>query len=198
MPPRRLKPGAADPAALRRALLAWYRTARRDLPWRESRDPYRIWLSEVMLQQTRVEAVRPYYERFVAAFPTLGALAEAPVDRILAHWSGLGYYQRARSLHEAVRECREHYGGQVPREPDAFGALSGVGPYTRAAVLSIAFGEPLAVVDGNVVRVLARLDALPGHRLSVALRHEVSARAGEVSARSRTASVRMRMPTSES
>jgi A/G-specific adenine glycosylase len=158
-----------------RPLLAWYRRAKRDLPWRGATDPYRVWVSEVMLQQTRVEVVKPYYERFVAWFPTLDALARAPLDRVLACWSGLGYYGRARSLHGAVRECRERYGGRVPRDPEAFGGLPGVGPYTCAAVLSIAFGVRLAVVDGNVLRVVARLLALDLEAKSPELRARAAA-----------------------
>jgi A/G-specific adenine glycosylase len=166
------------PARLRRLLLGWYATAARDLPWRWTDDAYRIWVSEVMLQQTRVEVVRGYYERFLADFPTIEALAAAPLDRVLARWSGLGYYQRARSLHAAAVECRDRYGGQVPRRAEQFGSLKGVGPYTTAAVLSIAYGVPLAVVDGNVIRVLARLAALPGHRKSTELKTVVTELAG--------------------
>lgn len=158
-------------ARIQEALLAWYRASRRDLPWRRTRDPYRIWLSEVMLQQTQVDTVLGYYERFLARFPTLRALAEAEPEEVLEAWAGLGYYRRARHLHAAARRVVELYQGEVPREPKQFASLPGVGPYTAAAVLSIAFGQPLAAVDGNVTRVVARLagiaepvDRTPGRR----------------------------------
>ena len=142
---------------LRARLLAWYDAHRRDLPWRAAdADPYCVWLSEVMLQQTRVETVKPYYERWLERFPTLPTLAEAPLDDVLKAWEGLGYYSRARNLHRAVREVAERYGGQVPDDPEAFRALPGVGRYTAGAVLSIAFGRPEPLVDGNVRRVFAR------------------------------------------
>lgn len=151
---------SSDQAALRERLLAWYDAHRRELPWRagegEAPDPYRVWLSEVMLQQTRVETVRPYYERWLERFPTLEALAAAPLDEVLKAWEGLGYYSRARNLHRAVREMAERYGGEVPNEPEALRALPGVGRYTAGAVASIAFGRAAPVVDGNVRRVFAR------------------------------------------
>lgn len=126
-----------------------------------TRDPYRVWVSEVMLQQTQVATATPYYDRFVARFPTVRALARAPRDRVLAAWSGLGYYRRARHLHEAAGIVVREHAGRVPSEPGAFGALPGVGRYTVGAVLSIGFGAPLAVLDGNVARVLSRLAARP-------------------------------------
>lgn len=145
---------------IRSRLLSWYDEHRRDLPWRtppgEVPDPYRVWLSEVMLQQTRVETVKPYYERWLARYPSLDALAEAPLDDVLKAWEGLGYYSRARNFHRAVREVSERYGGGVPAEPEAFRALPGVGRYTAGAVMSIAFGRPEPLVDGNVRRVFAR------------------------------------------
>lgn len=150
----------SDLPEIRRRLLAWYDAHRRDLPWRagdgERPDPYRVWLSEVMLQQTRVETVRGYYERWLERFPTLESLAGAPLDGVLKQWEGLGYYSRARNLHRAVREVAERWGGRVPDEPAAFRALPGVGRYTAGAVMSIAFGREEPVVDGNVRRVLAR------------------------------------------
>lgn len=146
---------------LRAALLAWYRRHRRDLPWRRTRDPYRVWVSEVMLQQTRVATATAYYERFVARFPGVHALAAAPADDVLAAWAGLGYYRRARHLHEAARAVVREHGGRVPADPRAFAALPGVGRYTAGAVLSIGFGVPLPVLDGNVARVLARWTARP-------------------------------------
>jgi A/G-specific adenine glycosylase len=147
---------------LRSALLAWYDEHRRDLPWRASPgggapDPYHVWLSEVMLQQTRVDTVKPYFARWLERFPTLSALAEAPLDEVLLAWEGLGYYSRARNLHRAVREVAERYSGQVPAEPATFRALPGVGRYTAGAVMSIAFGHAEPLVDGNVRRVFARL-----------------------------------------
>ncbi len=144
-------------AALSTALLQWYRRDRRDLPWRRQRDPYRIWVSEIMLQQTRVDTAIPYYERWIARFPTAADLATAAEDDVLKHWEGLGYYSRARNLQAAAREITTRYGGQVPDDPAAFAALPGVGPYTAGAVMSIAFGRPLPAVDGNVLRVAARL-----------------------------------------
>lgn len=139
-----------------RDLLAWYDGAKRDLPWRRTRDPYRIWVSEVMCQQTRVETVIPYYERWMAAFPTLDDLAAADRQDVLRLWEGLGYYSRARNLHDAARQVAERHQGLVPSDPGTFRALKGVGPYTAAAVMSIAFDRPMAVLDGNVMRVVAR------------------------------------------
>lgn len=155
-------PPVAQPRAVSRRLLRWYRAERRSLPWRDSRDSYRVWVSEVMLQQTRVEVVVPYFERFVARFPRLVDLARAREEEVLALWSGLGYYRRARSLLEGARFVVERHGGEFPRTTDAALRIPGVGPYTAAAVLSIAYGIPVPVVDGNVERVLARLFRLPG------------------------------------
>jgi A/G-specific adenine glycosylase len=149
---------AARRAALRRRLLAWYDASRRPLPWRfpqGAADPYRVWVAEVMLQQTRVDAVVPYYERFLARFPTLQALAGAADDEVLALWSGLGYYARARNLARAAREATARHGG-LPASLEALRALPGFGPYTAGAVASIAFGIRAAAVDGNAARVLAR------------------------------------------
>jgi len=131
------------------------------MPWRRTRDPYPVWLSEVMLQQTQVATVRPYYHAFLERFPTLTALARAKPSDVLASWAGLGYYRRARHLHEAARIVVRDHGGRVPDNPQVLGALPGVGRYTTAAVLSICFDRPLAVLDGNVARVLSRLHALP-------------------------------------
>lgn len=154
------------------ALHAWYGTEARDLPWRRTRDPYAVWVSEAMLQQTRVAAALPYYERWMAALPTVQALAEADEGQVLRLWEGLGYYRRARNLHRAAQEVLARFGGEVPGEEDAFRRLPGVGAYTAAAVLSIAFGLDLAVVDGNVVRVLARLTAFGGDPGTAAARRE--------------------------
>jgi A/G-specific adenine glycosylase len=142
-------------------LLGWYRRSHRDLPWRRDHDPYCVWVSEVMLQQTQVATVIPYYERFLERFPGVEALARAPLDDVLKRWEGLGYYARARNLHRAAQVVIERHGGRVPADPVAFASLPGVGTYMTSAVQSIAFGAPLAVVDGNVKRVMARLFAIP-------------------------------------
>ena len=142
---------------IRAALLAWYAAHKRALPWRTTSDPYRIWVSEIMLQQTRVAAVLDHYRRFLAAFPTVDALAAATEAEVLALWSGLGYYRRARMLHLAAQVVVRKFAGAMPRTAAALRALPGVGAYTAAAVASIAFGEPVAAVDGNVERVLARV-----------------------------------------
>jgi A/G-specific adenine glycosylase len=143
-------------AAFRRALLRWYDEHRRDLPWRETRDPYRIWLSEIMLQQTRVAAVLDHYQIFLKRFPNIQALAAASEDAVLAAWSGLGYYRRARMLHQAAQQIAKQLGGCFPQTSEAWVALPGIGRYTAAAIASISFAEPIAVVDGNVERVLQR------------------------------------------
>jgi A/G-specific adenine glycosylase len=137
--------------------LNWYDKNKRDLPWRRTRDPYRIWISEIMLQQTRVAAAVEYYERFLQRFPTVHNLAAARLDSVLATWSGLGYYRRARALHAAAKEIVTHYAGSFPASANELRTLPGIGRYTSAAIASIAFQEPVAVVDGNVERVLARL-----------------------------------------
>jgi len=145
-----------DIGRFRRALLRWYDQHRRDLPWRETRDPYRIWLSEIMLQQTRVAAVLDHYRIFLERFPNVQALAAASEEAVLAAWSGLGYYRRARMLRQAAQRIAEQHGGCFPRNSGALLALPGIGRYTAAAIASIAFAEPVAVVDGNVERVLQR------------------------------------------
>jgi A/G-specific adenine glycosylase len=146
----------------RAALLSWFAQFRRDLPWRRTHDPYRIWISEIMLQQTRVAAVVPYYERFLLRFPDVRALAKAPEEEVLRLWSGLGYYSRARNLHLAAKQIVADYGAEFPRRESEVLELAGIGGYTARAVLSIAFDEPLAVLDGNVARVLSRLAAVRG------------------------------------
>jgi A/G-specific adenine glycosylase len=157
---------AIDPAHLRRlrrairALHAWFRGSARDLPWRRTRDPYAIWVSEVMLQQTQVATVQPYFAAWLAAFPTVGHLARGDEEQVLRLWEGLGYYSRARNLHRAARQVVERFDGIVPDDPEQLASLPGIGPYTVAAVASIAFDRDLAVVDGNVRRVLGRLLAL--------------------------------------
>ena len=157
-----LKIPAAELPKLRRRMLSWFAKRKRDLPWRRTLDPYRIWLSEIMLQQTRVATVIPYYKRFLQSFPNVRALARAKTDRVLANWAGLGYYSRARNLQRAANEIVSRHGGDFPREYEAALALPGIGRYTAAAVLSIAYDEPHAVLDGNVARVLARIGALRG------------------------------------
>ncbi len=137
-------------------LLDWFAQYQRSLPWRESKDPYRIWVSEIMLQQTRVDTVIPYYHRFMEKFPSIDALADALEEDVLKAWEGLGYYSRARNLQTAVREVKELYGGVVPDQPDEIASLRGVGPYTAGAILSIAYNKPEPAVDGNVMRVLSR------------------------------------------
>jgi A/G-specific adenine glycosylase len=181
--PRRKKPLTDRPAedsgenfAPRPAdLLAWYDRHRRVLPWRaapgEVADPYRVWLSEIMLQQTTVRAVAPYFAAFTARWPTVEALAAAPLDDVLKAWSGLGYYARARNLHACARAVAKDHGGHFPDDPEALGALPGIGPYTAAAIAAIAFGRRVSPVDGNIERVVTRLFAveefLPGAKPQV-------------------------------
>ena len=154
-------------------LLPWYRENRRDLPWRQDREPYHVWLSEIMLQQTRVEAVRDYYLRFIRELPDVYALANCDDDRLHKLWEGLGYYSRVRNLKKAARVIVDEYGGEFPRDHGAVLALPGVGPYTAGAICSIAFELPTPAVDGNVLRVLSRLRAdgepidLPEHKRRV-------------------------------
>ncbi len=145
------------------ALLPWYSENKRELPWRQTREPYHIWLSEIMLQQTRVEAVKGYYARFLAALPNIEALAQADDEKLLKLWEGLGYYSRVRNLKKAAQAIAEIHDGVFPREYEAVLALPGVGEYTAGAICSIAFGQKTAAVDGNVLRVVSRLlaDATP-------------------------------------
>lgn len=161
-------------------LLRWFETAKRDTPWRRMRDPYRIWLIEVMLQQTRVETGTPYYEKFVRRFPTLRALAEASVDDVLGLWAGLGYYSRARNMHAAARMMVERHGGRVPQTVDELTALPGVGRYIAGAVASIAYGVRAPVVDGNVMRVLCRLEAIRANPKEASVQRRLWALAGEL------------------
>lgn len=154
-PPDRIAPATA--AAIRRALGAWYERSRRDLPWRRTADPYCIWVSEVMLQQTQVKTVAPYYHRFINRFPDVFRLARAELQTVLKLWEGLGYYSRARNLYKAAGIIANHMNGRFPDSWDAVKQLPGIGDYIASAVLSIAFGKPHAVADGNVKRVLARM-----------------------------------------
>ena len=161
----------------RAALLAWFDASARVLPWREDRDPYRIWISEIMLQQTQVRQALPYYERFLARFPDIPSLAAAPLDAVLKAWEGMGYYARARNLHRAAGEIMTRYGGRFPQEREAVLGLPGIGAYTAAAILSIAFGRPEVVVDGNVARVIARLTAMAEEARAAAGRKRIEAMA---------------------
>lgn len=146
-----------DITRFQRNLINWYKINQRDLPWRMNRDPYRVWVSEIMLQQTKVDTVIPYFYRFMEKFPTLEDLAAADEQEVLKAWEGLGYYSRARNLQNAVREVVAEYGGEVPTNPKDLGALKGVGPYTKGAILSIAFNQAEPAVDGNVMRVFSRV-----------------------------------------
>ncbi len=141
-------------------LLNWYHKEKRELPWRLQKDAYHIWVSEIMLQQTRVETVIPYYERFMSSFPTLTSLSQASESEVLKHWEGLGYYTRARNLHAAVKEVVATYGGVVPNTEEEISNLKGIGPYTKGAILSIAYDQPVPAVDGNVLRVISRILAI--------------------------------------
>lgn len=150
-------PSAEISRVLRRRLLSWFDRNRRALPWRIDRNPYRVWISEIMLQQTQVSAVIPYYNRFLKRFPSIRDLAKARQEDVLSHWAGLGYYSRARNLLEAARRVANELGGEMPRSVDALRKLPGIGRYTAGAIASIAFGHRAAIVDGNVSRVLTRL-----------------------------------------
>jgi len=181
--------GRADqPAAPRRtvvrwALMGWFRTHARDLPWRQTQDPYAIWISEVMLQQTQIATVIPYYERFLSAFPTIRSLARAPLERVLELWSGLGYYRRARYLHEAAQVLVAKYDGRFPEDYASLRSLAGIGDYTARAILSIAFRQPYAVLDGNVARVVARLIGRRGNLHETKFRRAVEGELAELLSR---------------
>ena len=161
------------PKQLPHAVLQWYDAGHRDLPWRQNREPYRVWISEIMLQQTRVEAVKGYYSRFLKALPTVEALAECPEETLEKLWEGLGYYSRVRNLQKAAKVITEQYGGEFPRTYEEVLALPGIGPYTAGAICSICFDLPTPAVDGNVLRLAARLTAdetpvdRPGYREQV-------------------------------
>jgi A/G-specific adenine glycosylase len=158
-------------------LLPWFSRNRRDLPWRRTRNPYRIWVAEVMLQQTQVERVTPFYQRFVRGFPTVAGLAAAPLDEVLRHWAGLGYYSRARNLHAACQALVARNGGKVPADYDELVTLPGVGAYTAGAVLSIAFGQQHPALDANAKRVLARVFHLRGDSAAAQRRIERAGKA---------------------
>ncbi|PZN08590.1 MAG: A/G-specific adenine glycosylase, partial [Bacillota bacterium] len=178
-----------DPAEVRSRLLHWYDRCRRDLPWRRTRDPYAILVSEIMLQQTRVETALPYYRRFLERFPTVERLAAATEAEVLRAWQGLGYYGRARNLWRAARAIVQRHGGRVPAEWEALIALPGIGEYTAGAVLSIAFGQPVAAVDGNAERVLARLFGIDDDLSRAPGRRAVRERAAELVASPRPGDV---------
>src|SRR5258705_13166659 len=161
--PRRLNLPRATVNAFQHDLLRWYRRHHRKLPWRGTRNPYRIWVSEIMLQQTRVETVRDYYRRWLKEFPTLRTLARAPYSRVLKLWEGLGYYSRARNLHRAAQQVTH-----VPGTVAELMKLPGIGRYTAGAIASIAFGESAPLVDGNVKRVFARVFGKTGHEWEIA------------------------------
>lgn len=144
-------------SAFQADLITWFMKEQRELPWRKDQDPYKVWVSEIMLQQTRVDTVIPYFNRFMHKFPTVEALAEADQEEVLKAWEGLGYYSRVRNLQSAVKEVHTQYGGQVPNTLEDISSLKGVGPYTAGAILSIAYGVPEPAVDGNVMRVLSRI-----------------------------------------
>jgi A/G-specific adenine glycosylase len=173
---------AAEIVAMRRELLAWYRRNRRDLPWRRSSEPYAIWVSEIMLQQTRVAVVVERYQAFLARFPTLVSLALAQEEEVLALWSGLGYYRRARMLHKAAQFVAGNHNGNLPTLAVELRKLPGIGAYTAAAIASIAHGEPVAVVDGNVERVLCRLAGwnVAGRTGGAELKRKIEVLAGEL------------------
>ena len=162
-----------SPAA--RALLDWYDAHRRSLPWRDVGNPYATWVSEIMLQQTRVETVIPYYNRFMADYPDVMALAAAPEDEVLKHWEGLGYYSRARNLHRGAKQIAAE-GGVLPADAAGWRAVCGVGDYTAGAIASIALGQKAAAVDGNVIRVITRLTGLRENAAAPSVRREIAAR----------------------
>ena len=169
-----------DRESFTRSVVDWYDAGHRKLPWRETRDPYRIWISEIMLQQTRAETVVSYYERFLARYPTVQALALSDEQELLKCWEGLGYYSRARSLRLAALEIVKANGGELPADVQKLRALPGIGDYTAGAIASIAFGIPAAAVDGNVERVLCRYDAVQEEVGTPAVRRRIAARAQEL------------------
>ncbi|QIB65784.1 A/G-specific adenine glycosylase [Kineobactrum salinum] len=162
------------PPAFARRVLDWFdQHGRKDLPWQQSIDPYRVWVSEIMLQQTQVRTVIPYFQRFMEAFPRVQDLADAPVDEVLHLWTGLGYYARARNLHRAAREVCDHHGGRFPANVDQLSELPGIGRSTAGAIVSIAFRQRASILDGNVKRVLARYHAVPGWPGQTAVHREL-------------------------
>ncbi len=177
---RNPSPSRATLQRIQRDLLAWWDAEKRDLPWRRTRDPYAIWVSEIMLQQTRVETVKPYYHRWLAELPTVTDLASADEGRVLKLWEGLGYYSRARSLHQAARTLVRDHDGRLPRSVDALRRLPGIGPYTAGAIASIAFDLDEPVLDGNVIRVVSRLFEVDGDVKSAEIRESLWELAGKL------------------
>ena len=171
--------------AIAAPLLSWYDANKRSLPWRGTHDPYQVWVSEVMLQQTRVAAVLPYYRRWMEALPTVQALAEASEERLMKLWQGLGYYSRARNLQKAARIITSDYGGVFPEQPEALLKLPGVGDYTAGAIASIAFGQPVPAVDGNVLRLAARVAGIREDIMNPAVRKSFRERMGTALSRER-------------
>ena len=163
-----------------RPLLRWYAENARTLPWRDEPTPYRVWVSEIMLQQTRVEAVKPYFERFTAELPDIAALAGAPEEQLLKLWEGLGYYSRVRNLQKAARAVMENFGGVLPKTPEELLRLPGIGEYTAGAIASIAYGQPAPAVDGNVLRVIARVTADRSNISETAVKREFAGRLKEI------------------
>lgn len=168
-------PDEGKTAAIQQKLTEWFEANRRDLPWRRDRDPYKVWVSEIMLQQTQVDTVIPYFERFIERFPTVHALAAAAEEDVLKAWEGLGYYTRARHLHSAAKDVVELYGGVVPDDLPSISRLKGIGPYTAGAILSLAYGRREPAVDGNVMRVMARLFSLRDDIAKAATRVKIEA-----------------------
>ena len=162
------------------ALLRWYDENAREMPWRGIQNPYGTWVSEIMLQQTRVDTVRDYYLRFLERFPTLAALAAAKEEEVLKMWEGLGYYSRARNLHAGARQVMAEFGGELPRTPEELRRIKGIGPYTSCSIASIAFGVPVAAVDGNVIRVVCRLWNLEGNPSERKVREQIESLAREL------------------
>ena len=168
------RPPSSEYPDLSRLIVSWYRENRRRLPWREEVSPYRTLLSEIMLQQTRVEAVKPYFERFLDAFPDIPSLADADDELLMKKWEGLGYYSRARNLKKCAREIVDRFGGVIPSTLSDLLSLPGIGPYTAGAIAAFAYGKPVAAVDGNVLRVTARITAEPGDVLAPAVKKKLT------------------------
>lgn len=169
-----------DKNAFQVALISWFKAEMRDLPWRKDKDPYKVWVSEVMLQQTRVDTVIPYFNRFIEKYPDVESLAKADEQELLKMWEGLGYYSRVKNLHSAVKEVQERYGGVIPDDEKKFRELKGVGPYTAGAVLSIAYNKPVPAVDGNVMRVISRIFNLTDDISKTATRRKIEKVVSEI------------------
>lgn len=168
------------PERIQQLLLDWYDAHARDLPWRGIHDPYKTWVSETMLQQTRVETVRGYYHRFLERFPDIASLAAAPLDDVLKQWEGLGYYSRARNLHKGAKQVMSQFGGEMPRSREELLTISGIGPYTSGAIASIAFELPEPAVDGNVIRVLSRVFGIRENVGIPTVRRQIEKAAAEI------------------